>query len=369
MSRKRWFAAAAVLVLVVVVSVVGLTIANTDEPEPQAEPEGTPAVYAYIRIDFGQTIYDSTSRLVLMDGEEFIGAETFVLAQDPVFTLDGEFVFVRASFLNEITAISVSTGETVTVPCEGCDDHFLECHCQAVVPVGGSMIAWLNASDRLVYADLAADPPTVHETSTVLPTEVRWGDEVIHPQLIAGTDGLAVASYPGESFDASAPIHLVPLEGEPTRLDAIRPDSVDQAAFSPDGAQVALTGDREFTCTTVTVVDIASGAGETTPVSADPGTTCERQDQIITAMWWDTEGLLNVIFESSEDDVDAPVHRRLEDGLWVDAETTDTYPLNADTALQIRDLDDEVNHSILELVTNGEPQRIDYNVSAVTLAP
>ncbi|MFC3491600.1 hypothetical protein [Glycomyces rhizosphaerae] len=71
---------------------------------------------------------------------------------------------------------------------------------------------------------------------------------------------------------------------------------------------------------------------------------------------------------NSEDDSDATVHQRLEDGLWVDAETTDTYPLNADTSLQIRDLDDEVNHSVLELVTSGEPQRIDYNVNAVTLA-
>jgi hypothetical protein len=144
--------------------------------------------------------------------------------------------------------------------------------------------------------------------------ETDFVDEVIHPQLIAGTDGLAVASYPGESFDAAAPIFLVPLEGEPRRIDAIRPDSVDQAAISPDRSQVALTGSREFACATVTLVHLASDTGETTPVQAQPGTTCEREDAYISALWWDADGSLYVEFESADEVIDLDVRRRFEDG-------------------------------------------------------
>jgi hypothetical protein len=56
----------------------------------------------------------------------------------------------------------------------------------------------------------------------------------------------------------------------------------------------------------------------------------------------------------------------------VDAENPglDVYPLSEDTELRIRAIgNDEINHSILQLVTDGETERIDYNVDRVTVAP
>lgn len=44
--------------------------------------------------------------------------------------------------------VSVDSGETTTVLCEGCKDRQTECRCQFVAPIGGSEIAWLAGPDN-----------------------------------------------------------------------------------------------------------------------------------------------------------------------------------------------------------------------------
>jgi WD40 repeat protein len=274
--------------------------------------------------------------------------------------------------LDEITAVSVATGDVISVPCEGCDERFSGCSCSPIVPFGDSRIAWLDADNRLVWADLAEETPTVQTTETVVPTAPEAFEDA--PLLVAGTDGLALAGYPRELWDVS-PIYLVPFEGEPRRLDGIRPDSVETAVFSPDGSQLAITGQDSYSCTTVTVLDVASEQGETSPVSAESGAVCETKDVYITSMWWDPDGTLNVYVQPDDSAGGENVHRRLEDGQWTDAaEDADmaTYRFGSGATVAVSSANadgDETLDRVLEFAFEGDSGRIDHSVSSVVVAP
>jgi hypothetical protein len=129
-----------------------------------------------------------------MDGTEYIGSKTTPFGDEPRFTRDGAYVYSRMHESNVIAAISVSSGEAFEVPCPGCDERNSGCsECTGVVPMGGSLIAWLDAENRLTYADLAAESPVPQPTEIVVPTTNDAYDQELLPFLIAGTDGLAIA--------------------------------------------------------------------------------------------------------------------------------------------------------------------------------
>ncbi|MBB4908818.1 hypothetical protein [Actinophytocola algeriensis] len=309
--------------------------------------------------------------MLVMDGTEEIGRSgPLLLADRPVFTTDGRYAFTIPSFLDEIIVVSVDSGETTSVPCEGCGDRQSACHCQIVVPIGGSQIAWLAGPDNhLVRTDLAAESPAPRRTDITLPTEDGFLDEKLVPNLIAGTDGAALASYPGVlPGDDLLPPYLVTIDGKPRRLAPDRPDSIDEAVFSPDGTQVALTGNQESTCATVTVTDVASGKGETAPVNAEPGTTCDGHDVYIESLWWDRDGTLNTTFEVDDANTTAEKgQRRLEGGRWVAAGTGpagEVRQLSAGTATIEGDAP-----GTLYVETDGERADIDTHVRYVTAAP
>jgi hypothetical protein len=371
---------AGVTVMVAVLAVASGPRSDTAEPEL-----GGPAnVYAYLKVEnSGDSWATMESRLVLMDGTEYIGGEDLLLGDDPLFTLDGAYVFSRVPLLDEIVAISVADGESFTVPCEGCDDLMTECFCQGVVPVGGSRIAWLDAERRLVLVDLAAESPAPQQTGVVVPTAEGMFDPEL-PALVAGADGLALAAYPGELYGSPTPIYMVPLEGEPRKLDGVRPDSVRAAAFSADGAQVALVGTDDSTCTTITVLEVASGQGTTAPVVAEPGAACNGQDVYVNSIWWDPDGVLNAYCAPDYYAADgtAELQRRFEGGAWVAAHDDDLEQHLLDSGASVSvvrsdvpddftgDVPDEPQFfKVLEFTANGETHRIDHSVSNVVIAP
>ncbi|THV42229.1 hypothetical protein [Glycomyces buryatensis] len=367
MSRKRLFVVAGVVLLAVVVSVIVVVVRSSGDGPADAESSERSSVYAYRRAEVnGSSPTGIGTRLVLMDGDDFIGSEAFPGATALQFTVDGAYVFTRALGLDEIAAISVSTGEVVTVPCQGCDEHFEECSCPGVVPVGGSRIAWVGPDGRLVYADFAAEEPSPQVTETVLPTEESYRDDLEHPYLVGGTDSIAVTAYPSGYFPLTSPLFLVPTEGEPQRIEVDGRLNITGAAFSPDGAQLAIVGFRSG-CPTVTVVDMDSGvAGEATRVTD----SCNWRDISLDRVWWDTDGTLNAYYLHEDEPVG--VHRQLVEGEWVDAAepgNVQTFQFSGDTALTITQLDEEAHANLLELVVGGEPERIDHNVHAVTVAP
>lgn len=355
-----------VAVTIAVIVLAGSSGPRSDSGAGEAASDGPPNVYAYMKVEYSADWTEVDTRLVLMDGTELIGATDLAVADDPVFTLDGAYAFTHADLLDEITAVSVSTGDQITVPCEGCGDHFAKCNCQTVVPFGGSTIAWLDPENRLVTADLAAETPSPQPTETVVPVSEN---SVYQPMLIAGTDGLAVASYPHGSFDATAPVYLVPLEGEPRLIDAVRPDSVDEAAFSPDGARLALTGDTETACATVTVVDVGSGKAETSPVLAQPGEECEDRDANITDLWWSPDGTLNTQIQMADNVL---YQRHLEEAQWIDSQlngSAQSLALPTGAALTLTQNDDANGGRTLRFEHEGESERIDRSIRGITAAP
>lgn len=373
MSRSVLAAFALFTAAVTVVVVVLAVSAGPYSGPAEAAPDSPPNVYAYMKVEFqGDDWSDTESRLVLMDGTEYIGGVHMILGDTPQFTHDGAYVYTRPILLDEITAVSVATGDEITVPCEGCDERFSGCSCSPIVPFGGSRIAWLDGDNRLVWADLAEEAPTVQTTETVLPTAPDAFED--DPLLVAGTDGLALAGYPNELRDPT-PIYLVPMEGEPRLLDGIQPDSVDFALFSPDGSRLALSDKDRYTCTTVTVLDVASGAAETSPVSAAPGSACETKDVYVGSMWWDPDGTLNAYVQPDDAAADEHVHRRLEDGRWVDAAegagvATHRFDSGATVAVSSGAADvHKTLDQVLEFAFDGESERIDHSVNSIVVAP
>ncbi|MFC4561102.1 hypothetical protein ACFO4E_04445 [Nocardiopsis mangrovi] len=377
MSR-RWLAiGVAVLVVAGVAAVVvALTGSSREGPAPsegESEPPVAAGVYAYMKIEFGQNLLDTQGEMVVMDGAEQIGSAPFsALGTRPVFTDDGQYAYTLL-FGDELSVVSAETGEVVSAPCEGCSDRQLECQCQTVVPFGDSRIAWLDDDHHVVHMDLAAESPEPQQTDTTLPTEDGFLDEQVSPNLIAGTDGAALAAYPGGlPGDDLMPAYLVTLDDEPRRLDSDRPDSVEEAVFSPDGSHVALTGNQERACATVTVVDVASGEGETAPVSAEPGTECDDHDVYIDGLWWDLDDALNVYFQADEDDSTAEDdsatedgQRRLEGDRWVESDAGPAEEVRQLRAGATAVLDDWT----LSIETDSQRTEIDTDVRYVAVAP
>ncbi|GAB3450541.1 hypothetical protein [Actinophytocola sediminis] len=360
-----------VLGMAVVVITATAGCAGADPAPAEDAPPPSAGVYAYGTVTFGESALDTESELLVMDGTKKIGSSGPLLLGDrPVFTTDGAYVYTLPSFLDEIIVISVADGEKTSVPCTGCGDRRTECRCQVVAPVGGSRLAWLEGADNhLVRVDLAAESPTPQPTDITVPTENGFLDEKLMPNLIAGTDGAALASYPGKlPGDDLLPAYLVPLEGTPRRLDTGRPDSIDEAIFSSDGTRIAVTGNQEYACSTVTVVDVASGKGATAPVSAKPGTTCEQKDVYVESLWWDLDGTLNVVFEVDRENSTADnSQRRLTDGAWVDAGTgqdNEVRQLSAGTAT----IQGQAP-ATLYLETDDDRTEIDTDVRYLTVAP
>jgi hypothetical protein len=362
------------VVTAAVVALVVLT-GSSGDGEASGDDAKTPmpaGVYAYMTVDFGESWEETTTELIVADGTERVGrAPISLLGTSPLFTSDGRYAFTL-TLGDEIVVMSAKTGKVTTAPCDGCSDRNLECQCQTVVPFGGSEVAWLGRGNRLTTLDLGAGPrgrPGEPRTlDATVPVADGFLDEKIKPTLIAGTDGAALAAYPpaGLPGDDLHPAYVVTAGAEPRKLDPDRPDSIDAAAFSPDGTQVALTGDQEDTCATVTVADIASGKGETTPVHAEPGTKCDAVDVFIDSLWWDEDGTLNVYFQASDDAPGAEDgQRRLDGGAWVAPARNaadETHRLRGGATvtrdgwkLYVRD--------------GGKRTRIDGGVRHVTVAP
>jgi hypothetical protein len=125
-------------------------------------------------------------------------------------------------------------------------------------------------------------------------------------------------------------------------------------------------------CATVTVVDVRTGAGTTSPVNAAPGTPCPTRDGYVGTLWWDGDGVLNAYFQAAgQDDVTNASQRRLEGDRWVAAgteRTTQAHRLGggATAVLShpgVRDRD------FLLLVADGRRTKIDGEVSRVAAAP
>ncbi|WP_067968067.1 WD40 repeat domain-containing protein [Nocardiopsis trehalosi] len=371
--RKVLIGAGAVVVAGVAAVAVALAVPSGDGPAPSEGATESPAaagVYAYMRVEFGESWMSTQGEMVVMDGTERIGGTPFgLVGTRPVFTTDGRYVFT-VILGDELGVVSTENGEAASVSCEGCGDRQLECQCQTVVPVGGSRVAWLDGDDHVVVIDLADASPEPQRTDVALPTEDGFLDERVRPHLIAGTDGAALAAYPHGSLpgDDVLPAYLVPLDGEPRRLDPDRPDSIEEAAFSPDGTRVLLTGDQEYACATVTVVDVASGEGETAPVHAEPGEECETHDVYIDALWWDPDGTANVYFQVDEQDAENNAEegqRRLDGERWVETGTdplTEQRSLTTGVTVALRDW-------TLSLDADGERTEIATDVRYVTAAP
>lgn len=362
-----------VMVLAVAAAVIAVAVAGSsgDGSTPSAKaPESTVAagVYAYMRIEFADDWTQTQGELVVMDGTERIGSAPFgLLGTRPEFTADGRYAFTLL-LGDDLAVVSARNGKARTVTCEGCSDRQLKCQCQLVVPIGASRVAWLDGAHHLVVMDLSAAAPTPRRTDTTVPVEDGFLDERISPNLIAGTDGTALAAYPHGSLpgDDLLPAYLVTPDGKPRRLRPGRPDSIEEAAFSADGTHLALTGNQEYACASVTVVDVASGKGKTAPVSAQPGVKCKEHDVYVDSLWWDRDGSLNADVQADDDHPTAEDgQRRLEDGRWVAASTgpaVTEHHLDAG-AKAVRD------DWTLYVTVDAKRTKIDTKVRYVTVAP
>ncbi|MFD6139592.1 hypothetical protein [Promicromonospora sp. NPDC060271] len=371
MSVRRFVSGA--VAAVVAVAVAGCSVTAPARP-PEASGAAKVGHYAYLTIDFGEDWMTTESQMVVMDGTTELGrSEPLFLADPPEFTTDGQYVFTVPTMLDEIVAISVDGGERVSVPCEGCGQAQLDCHCQVVAPIGGSQVAWLGNDRHLMIADLADEKAQPRRTGVTVPVKDGFLDEKIPPRLIAGTDGAALAAYPpsGLPGDDLLPVYLVTPDGEPRHLDTGHPDSVDEAAFSPDGGKVALYGNQEDACATVTVVDVGTGEGKSAPVHAAAGQRCREIDVYVDAMWWDPDGTLNVTYQKNRDanlaagptPPSSDGQRRLDGSRWVDAgdASGEVHQLSGGTAA--------IDDWKLTVSGGGDQAEIDTNVRYVTAAP
>ncbi|HEY1179182.1 MAG TPA: hypothetical protein VGF17_23760 [Phytomonospora sp.] len=360
MSRSRFLLAGALLAL--------LTACAPGAGDPPGGDAGPGGGYAYLKVEFGQSWLDTKSTLVVMDGTRRIGSAELLLGTGPLYTADGRFVFTAATIGDTITAISTETGAVSTVPCEDCGDTDMNCLCQMVVPVGGSAVAWLDKKGRLVTADLSASPAVPVESGTVVPLEDGFLDEKLYPALLAGRDGVALAAYPTNDrpADEPTPAYLVTPGEEPRRLDVDRPDAMEIAAFSPDGTAVAVGGEREYVCATLTLADVGTGGGTTSPLRAAQGVTCETQDAFVDELWWERDGSLNAYYEESDggqggDDV----HARFDGTRWAPA----GVDLNRQTRVLATGASVVLDDWALSLAGDGTSVAVDTEVRHVVAAP
>lgn len=371
---KRWVVLATVVLVAAAAVTAVVLLTRSTQPVGSDGQSGPPRVYAYAMVDFGQSWMDTSSDLVVMDGTRRVGRTSLgLLGTDPTFTVDGRYVFSLPMAGSEVIAISVATGKVTKVTCEGCSDRNLECQCQTVVPIGGSEIAWLDATNHLVLADLAAKTPAPRQAAATVPiSHSSYKD--IQPQLFAGTNGSVLAAYPDPLADKAGTVYLVTPDGPPRQLTPNRPDGMQSATFSPDRTKVALAGaGQQNACATVTIVDITSGQGQTTnPVMAAPSVTCAPRDGYVSEMWWDHDGVLNVYYQpNGRDSLIGASQRRLDGDRWVAADVepvSQAHQLNgAATALLshpgVRDQD------VLYVEIDGHRTRIERKVNYVTAAP
>lgn len=361
---KRWVG---LCVAVVGAVVVGCGSASTGAPERPTPPR----VYAYTTIHFGQSIVETTSDLVVMNGAEEVGRTPLGgLATDPAFTTDGRYAFSLGG--NGVMAISAATGKVTSVPCEGCFDRQLECQCQTVVPFGASTVAWLDSANRLVRTDLAAKKPGQEPTATTAPTWPNDWDEQVVPQLLAGAEDTVLVGYPRSLSMQPGPLYLAGPDGQPRQLTTDRPDPVEAAEFSPDGGELAVWGAPESNeCATVTVVDIAASAATTTPVATSE--PCTTRDGYVGELWWDHDGALNVYFQPDDQQttLSGATQRTFAGDTWKAADVdkaTQEHRLAEDTTAVlshpgIRDEND------LYVVVDGKRTRVEREVNRVVAAP
>ena len=338
---------------------------GADAPEQQAPPR----VYAYTTIHFGQTIVETTSDLVLMDGTKELGRAPRGLGTDPAFTTDGRYAFSLAG--DDIMAISVATGEVTSVPCEGCFDRHLECQCQTVVPFGAATVAWLDSANRLVRADLAAREPVGEPTATTAPTWPNDWDERVTPQLLAGTEDAVVVGYPRSLSTKPGPLYLAGPDGAPRPLTTDRTGAVESAEFSPDGTELALWDAPESNeCATVTMVDVATGAAKTGPVATT--TPCTARDGFVGELWWDHDGTLNVYFQPDGRNtiIDATQRTRTGD-TWraADVEKATQHHRPAEDTTVVLSQPGVRDKDTLYLEVDGKRTRIEREVNRVVTAP
>lgn len=358
-----------------VVGVVGAVVVGCGAaPAGEETPErpAPPRVYAYTTIHFGQSILETTSDLVLVNGTEEVGRAALGLGTEPAFTTDGRYAFSLAG--DEVMAISVETGKVTSVPCAGCFDRFLECQCQTVVPFGAGTVAWLDSANRLVRADLAARQPAAEPTATTAPTWPNDWDEQVVPQLLAGAEDTVLVGYPRSLSTKPGPLYLAGPDGRVQPLTTDRPGPVEEAEFSPDGAELALWGAPEADgCATVTLVEIAAGAAgaaKTSPVAASA--PCAARDGYVGELWWDHDGTLNVYFQpDGSDTLVGATQRTLAGDTWVAADVdkaTQEHRLAQDTTVVlsnpgVRDKD------VLSLEVDGKRTTVEREVNRVVLAP
>lgn len=354
------------------VAVVGAVVVGCGSaPATGAAPPKPPRVYAYTTVHFGeQSIYDTTSDLVLMRGVKEVGRTALGgLNTEPAFTTDGQYAFSLAG--DGVHAISVLTGKITTVPCEGCFDRDLECRCPTVVPFGASTLAWLDSANRLVRTDLAARTPRPEPTATTAPTWPNDWDEKVAPQLLAGTEDTVLVGYPHSLSSRPGPLYLAGPDSRPRPLTTKRPAPVEAALFSPDGSELALWGASDGReCATVTLVDVAAGTATTKPVAATA--PCAKRDGFVGDLWWDHDGALNVYFQpDSRESLIGATQRTLVGDTWQAADVekvTQEHRLAEDTTAVlshpgVRDED------VLYLAADGERTSVERNVNWVTAAP
>jgi hypothetical protein len=371
---KRWVVLATVVLVAAAAVTTVVLLTRSDRPVGgDTGQSGPPRVYAYTMVDFGKSWMETNSDLVVMDGTRRVGRTSLgLLGTDPAFTVDGRYAFSLPMAGSEVIAISVATGKVTKVTCEGCSDRNLECQCQTVVPIGGSEIAWLDSTNHLVLADLAANTPAPRQATATVPTS-RNSYKDIQPQLFAGTNGSVLAAYPDPLAEEAGPVYVVTPDDPPRQLTPNRPDGMESATFSPDGTKVALAGaGQQNTCATVTIVDIASGQGQTSPVMAAPGAICAPRDGYVGEMWWDHDGVLNAYYQpNGQDSLIGASQRRLDGDRWVAADVepvSQAHKLNEGaTALLshpgVRDQD------VLYVEIDGHRTRIERKVNQVTAAP
>jgi len=352
------------------VAVVGAVVVGCGTEPTGAERPAPPRVYAYTTIHFGQSIVDTTSDLVLMNGAKEVGRTALGgLGTDPAFTTDGRYAFSLAG--DEVLAISATSGKVTSVPCEGCFDRQLECQCQTVVPFGASTVAWLDSANRLVRADLAAKTPGPEPTTTTAPTWPNDWDEQVVPQLLAGAENTVLVGYPRSLSLQPGPLYLAGPDGQPRQLTTNRPDPVEEAEFSPDGSELALWGAPESNeCATVTLVEVAASTAATNPVAASG--PCTTRDGYVGELWWDHDDALNVYFQpDSGDTLIGATQRTLAGDTWEAADVdkaTQDHRLAEDTTavLSHPGVRDE---NVLYLEVDGKRTRVEREVNRVVAAP
>ncbi|TDP90003.1 hypothetical protein EV186_111129 [Labedaea rhizosphaerae] len=350
---------AVVAVAAVVVGCGPEVAAPAAKPVPQR-------IFAYRTVHFGQSVVDSTGDMVLMNGTRQVGrTQIGVIATDPAFTTDGRYVFDLVG--DTITAIAAATGKITQVPCDGCGDRSLKCLCQAVVPIGAATVAWVGKDEHLMSLDLAAPGPP-KKSAKALPTWKNTWDTA-KPHLLAGTDGAVLAAFPDTlSFD-TGPAYLVTPDGTARKLAPGRTDAIRDAAFSPDGKTVALSGDDDETCATVTTVDVKSGKGRTAPVHTPPGKRCKVRDGYVGDMWWAADGSLNVYYQAKDNDLLDADQYRLTGGRWAlagAARVSQTYPLPGG-ATAILDHPGVRDQNFLFLDVDGKHVRVEDGVNRVVV--